>query len=388
LTENTFTSSLLTIEKNEMIPLFERYPLLSSKLPHVSLGEFPTPVQKLDQLGKRIGLDNLFVKRDDLSGKVYGGNKVRKLEFLLGDALSSHVKEVLTFGAAGSNHALATAIYAQKLGLKSISMLVPQPNANYVRRNLLMSCQAGAELHLIPKIAFLPLLANPAVVYQILRHGLQKRLFPEVIPMGGSSPLGAVGFVNAAFELTGQIQRGEISEPDYIYVASGSMGTAAGLILGLRAINSKTRVVAVRVNDQRIVNARGLVKLIRRTNSLLSSLDSSFPRFEFFEHEMDIRHDFFGKQYALGTQKGIEAVAMMEKYGGIKLEGTYTGKAFAAVIEEGKKPDLKNKVPLFWNTYNSRDFSAVIADLDYHRLPGSFHRYFEEEVQPLEREYK
>jgi 1-aminocyclopropane-1-carboxylate deaminase/D-cysteine desulfhydrase-like pyridoxal-dependent ACC family enzyme len=371
-----------------MIPLFERYPLLSSRLPHVSLGEFPTPVHKLDQLGERIGLENLFVKRDDLSGKVYGGNKVRKLEFLLGDALRAHVKEVLNFGAAGSNHALATAIYAQKLGLKSISMLVPQPNTNYVRRNLLMSCQAGAELHMMPSIPFLPLLANPAVVYQILRHGLQKGRCPEVIPMGGSSPLGAVGFVNAAFELKGQIQRGEIPEPDYIYVASGSMGTAAGLILGLRVINSKTRVVAVRVNDQRIVNTRGLVKLIHRTNSLLSSLDSSFPRFSITEQDIDIKHEFFGKQYALCTQEGMEAAAMIERYGGIKLEGTYTGKAFAAVIEEGKKADLKNKVLLFWNTYNSRDFSAAIADLNYHRLPQSFHRYFEEELRPLEREMK
>jgi 1-aminocyclopropane-1-carboxylate deaminase/D-cysteine desulfhydrase-like pyridoxal-dependent ACC family enzyme len=371
-----------------MIPLFENYPLLARKLPYVSLGEFPTPVQNLDQLGERIGLENLFVKRDDMSGKIYGGNKVRKLEFLLGDALRAHVKEVLTFGAAGSNHALATAIYAKQLGLKSISMLAPQPIAHYVRSNLLMSCQAGAELHLIPNIPFISSLANPAVVYQVLRHSLQKGRFPAVIPMGGSSPLGAVGFVNAAFELKWQIQRGEIPEPDYIYVASGSMGTAAGLILGLKATNCKTRVVAVRVNDQRIVNTRGLVKLIHRTNFFLSSLDSSFPRLSIAEHDMNIRHYFFGKQYALCTQEGMEAAAMMERYGGIKLEGTYTGKAFAAIIEEAKKPGLKNKVLLFWNTYNSRDFSAAIANLDYHRLPRSFHRYFEEEVQPLEREFQ
>jgi 1-aminocyclopropane-1-carboxylate deaminase/D-cysteine desulfhydrase-like pyridoxal-dependent ACC family enzyme len=226
------------------------------------------------------------------------------------------------------------------------------------------------------------------VIYQIFRHTLQKRQFPEVISMGGSSPLGAVGFVNAAFELKGQIQRGEIPEPDFIYVASGSMGTAAGLILGLKAITSKTRVVAVRVNNASIVNARGLVKLIHSTNSLLSSLDPSFSRFSFLEQDMDIRHDFFGKQYAFYTPEGMEAMAMMDRHGEIKLEGTYTGKAFAAVIEEGKKPDLKNKVLLFWNTYNSRDFSAAITDLDYHRLPRSFHRYFKEDVQPLERKIK
>jgi 1-aminocyclopropane-1-carboxylate deaminase/D-cysteine desulfhydrase-like pyridoxal-dependent ACC family enzyme len=375
-------------EEKKLIPLFEQYPALANKLPYISLGEFPTLVQQLDQIGKQIRMDNLYIKRDDLSGRVFGGNKIRKLEFILGRVLQTRAKEVLTFGAAGSNHALATAIYAGHLGLKSISMLVPQPNAHYVRRNLLMSYHVGAELHLIPNIPFIPLHANPAVLYQILRHSLRKGQLPKVIPMGGSSPLGAVGFVNAAFELKGQIQRGEIPEPDYIYVASGSLGTAAGLILGLKATNSKTRVVAIRVNSENVVNIQGMARLVRNTNALLSSLDSSFPRLEISEHDLDIRHDFFGRQYARSTLEGMKAGEMMERYGGITLEGTYTGKAFAALIDDSKKPGFKNKTLLFWNTYNSRDFSEAIADLDYYQLPRSFHRYFEEEVQLLEREMK
>ena len=368
-----------------MIPLFETYQLLEQKLPYVSLGEFPTPVQKLDRLGKQLGLDSLFVKRDDLSGKVYGGNKVRKAEFILGEAIHAGAKEVLTFGSAGSNHALATAIYARRLGLKSISMLVPQPNANYIRRNLLMSYHSGAELHLYSPNRFIKATVAPAVLYQLLRHRLKGGQWPRVIPMGGSSPLGGVGYVNAAFELKGQILRGEISEPDYIYIASGSMGTAAGLILGLRALNSKTKVVAVRVNSERFVNLKGLIKLIHKTNSLLSSMDPSFPLLDFSEHDVDIRHSFFGKQYALFTKEGMEAVALMESYGGIKLEGTYTGKAFATLVADAKKSSLRDKVLLFWNTYNSLDFSEAIAAIDYHQLPRRFHRYFEEEIQPLDR---
>jgi 1-aminocyclopropane-1-carboxylate deaminase/D-cysteine desulfhydrase-like pyridoxal-dependent ACC family enzyme len=369
-----------------MIPLFEHYQLLAHKLPHVSLGEFPTPIQKLDQLGGQLGLDNLFIKRDDLSGKLYGGNKIRKLEFTLGNALRTGTKEVLTFGSAGSNHALATTIYARQLGLKSISMLVSQPNAHYVRRNLFMGYHCGAELHLCSKIRFAKPLTTPAVLYQLLRHKLKRGRLPMVIPMGGSSPLGAIGYVNAAFELKGQILRGEIPEPDYIFIASGSMGTAAGLMLGLKAINIKTRVVAVRVNSDNYVNEKGLVKLIYKTNSLLSLLDRSFPRLKFSEHDMDIRHSFFGKQYALFTEDGMEAVTLMERYSGIKLEGTYTGKAFAALIDDVKKSSVRGKVLLFWNTYNSMDFSEDIANIDYHQLPRCFHRYFEEEVQPLERE--
>ena len=232
-----------------------------------------------------------------MSGKVYGGNKIRKLEFTLGDALHINVKNVLTFGAAGSNHALATAIYAKQLGLNSISMLVPQPNAYYVRRNLLMSYHCGAELPLCPNIQFVMPLVTLAALYQLLQHRLKSGRFPKVIPMGGSSPLGAVGFVNAAFELKEQIIKGEIPEPDYIYVASGSMGTAAGLTLGLEVIKSKTRLISVRVNSDKMVNTTGMFKLIKKTNTLLSSLDSSFPRLKFSEYDIDIRNGFFGKQY-------------------------------------------------------------------------------------------
>ncbi len=199
-----------------MIPLFENYQLLADKLPYVSLGEFPTPVQKLDQLGSHLGLNNLFIKRDDLSGKVYGGNKIRKLEFILGEALRTGAKEVMTFGSAGSNHALATAIYARQVGLKSISMLVPQPNAHYVGRNLLMSYRCGAELHMCSNIQFTRPLTTLSVLSQFFLHKLKRGRFPRIIPMGGSSPIGAVGYVNAAFELKGQILRGEIPEPDYI----------------------------------------------------------------------------------------------------------------------------------------------------------------------------
>jgi len=238
-----------------MIPLFMHYPLLGEKLPYVSLGEFPSPVQKLDRLGGDLGINHLYIKRDDLSGKVYGGNKIRKLEFLLDNAVRAGAKEVLTYGSAGSNHCLATAIYAQQLGLRSISMLIPQPNAQYVRRNLLMSHHCGAEFHLHRNRSFVVL----GTMYQLLRHRLKYRRFPQAIPFGGSSPLGVIGFVNAAFELKEQILKGEIPEPDRIYVASGSLGTATGLMLGLRAADLKSRLISVRVTDEKLVNVNRML---------------------------------------------------------------------------------------------------------------------------------
>lgn len=380
----------MTIEKRgEALPLFGQYHLLGEKLPHVSLGEFPTPVQKLERLGAKLDVGYLYIKRDDLSGRLYGGNKPRKLEFILGDAVRSGAKEVLTFGAAGSNHALATAIYAQSLGLRSISMLVPQPNARYVRRNLLMSYYYGAELHSLradlrsPKN--LPL-ALPGTIYQLLSHRLKGGRFPYVIAPGGSSPLGVTGFVNAAFELREQIDNKEMPEPDYIYVACGTMGTAAGLLLGLRAAKLNSRLVAVAVASRVFVNPQKMINLISKTNSLLHSLDRSFPIFEFSRAAVDIRHDYFGKRYALFTEEGMEAVSLMSECEGIRLDGTYTGKALAALIGDSRDGNLRGKSILFWNTLNSRDHPESISSLDYHDLPRCFHRYFQEAVQPLDRD--
>jgi len=372
-----------------VIPVFEQYPLLQEKLAYVSLGEFPTPVQKLERLGAELGISHLYIKRDDLSGKVYGGNKPRKLEFVLGDALRSGAREVITFGGAGSNHALATAIYTQKVGLSSISMLMPQPNAHYIRRNLLMSYYCGAELHScgaeLESAKNIPLVYL-ATLYQFLRHRLKKGRFPKLIPAGGSSPLGVIGFVNAAFELREQIANGEMSEPEYIYVACGTMGTAAGLILGLKVAKLDSQVVSVRVTSEKFVNAKGMIELIDKANSLLSSLDASFLGLDFTAADINIRHDCFGERYALFTKEGMKAVSLMKECEGIKLDGTYTGKALAALIDDAKRGKLSNKAVLFWNTLNSRDFSDAISDIDYHSLPREFHRYFEEKVQPLERD--
>ncbi len=364
-----------------MIPLFERYPLLKEKLPYISLGEFPTPVHKLDRLGEDIGSGHLYVKRDDLSGRFYGGNKVRKLEFLLGKALRSKAREVLAVGYAGSNHCLATAFYAQQLGLKSISMLMLQPNADYVRQNLLMSYYLQAELHHHRNITSNVL----DTVFQLMWHGIKYGRLPQFIPPGGSSPLGTVGFVNASFELKEQISKGEIPEPHYIYVAAGTMGTSAGLILGLKALNLTSRVIPVQIIDEKFINTPKMLKLISATNSLLCSLDSSFPALEFSEEDINIKQGFLGEKYALFTRAGVDAVTRMNNNEGIKLEGTYTGKTLAALIDDVEKQNLSNKVLLFWDTYNSRDFSNAAASVDYHQLPRRFHRYFEEDVQPLDR---
>ena len=359
------------------LALFDRYPRLKETLPHVSLAELPTPVERIEALD----LPQLYVKRDDLSGSVYGGNKLRKLEFLLGDALAQGAKEVLTFGCAGSNHATATALYAQKVGLRSINMLLPQPNAHSVRRNLLLSAAYGAELHFYPSSKVVPI----GVYAQMLEHRRHQGARPVIIPAGGSSPLGTLGYVNAAFELARQVEAGDLPEPSRIYVAAGTLGTSAGLIVGLKAAGLQTVVHAVRVTDERFVNRDRLMNLCRETAEFLRTADAEFPQIEIRESDCLIRHECFGEHYALYTPQSVEAVHLFEDAAHIKLEGTYTGKAAAMLIADAHAGHIQHAPVLFWNTYNSRDVSPLIQDIDYHQLPHHFHRYFEEDVQPLDR---
>jgi len=368
-----------------MKALFERYPRLRDALAHVPLGQWPTPINRLDRLeqdfSEALGEGRLYVKRDDLSATPYGGNKVRKLEFLLGQALRDGRKTVLTFGAAGSNHALATAVYAQQVGLRSISMLVPQPNAQSVRRNLLMSHRVGAELHHCPGMAS----TAAASVRQLIRLRLRDGAYPQIIPPGGTSPLGMVGFVAGAIELHQQIAQGALPEPDCLYAASGTMGTVVGLLLGLAAAGLRTRVIAVRVTDPMYTSMRKARRYFQATNTLLHEADPAFPLLPFPEDQFELRHDFFGKKYALYTEEGVRAVQRMKETEGIALEATYTGKTLAALLADFESGALRDKTALFWNTYNSHDFSAEIDGLDYEALPAAVHRYFEEDVQPLDR---
>ncbi|MBX7258785.1 MAG: pyridoxal-phosphate dependent enzyme [Candidatus Hydrogenedentes bacterium] len=363
-----------------MIPLFEVYPGLEAKLPYLALGEFPTPVTHCEHLGPVLGLDRLYIKRDDISGPVYGGNKVRKLEFLLGKAKAIGAKEVMTFGFAGSNHALCTAIYARQAGLRSISMLLPQVNSKSLQRNLLLGHAFGAELHHYSNRASIAL----GVMSQSLRHRLRTGKSPMVIPAGGSNPIGIAGFVNAAFELREQVMNGELPEPDIIYVAVGSMGSVVGLLIGLKAAEMKTKVAPIRVIDSSLANPAALGKLAEQTLSMLTQQGSDFPRVTIDPADLELREEYYGERYAEYTPECVEAMNLLYDSEGVRLDGTYSGKAMAAVVGDARKGLLKGKTVVFWDTYNSRPIWNKVPMPDYHALPKTLHRYFESNVQPLD----
>ena len=250
-----------------MYALANRFPGLLTTLPRRSLAALPTPVEQAAQLGRQVGLNDLLVKRDDLTAVLYGGNKVRKLEYLLADAQLLDCDTVLTFGAVGSNHALATSIFARELGLQCIAVLTDQAPTPNVSRTLRHHARLGTRLvhatsysnskELSDEIASTHP-GGPELVYRIT--------------WGGSSWLGTVGFVNAALELVEQMESGL---PDVIYVACGTMGTAVGLGLGLSLAGAHTRVEAIQVVPNVVTNPERFQAMHEQTNEQLAARDKS-----------------------------------------------------------------------------------------------------------------
>lgn len=322
------------------------------------------------------------MKRDDLTGKIknglrlYGGNKPRKLEFLLADALKKHSQTIITYGCAGSNHALATAVYAKELNLKSILMLQNQPNSYVVRHNLLLDNIYNAELKFFKdnktrNIATQKIIENDKYSY--------------LIPLGGSNALGTIGFVNAAFELAQQIKNYEIKEPDFIYIATGSCATTAGLLLGIKATGLKSKIVAVCVEPEAEKDEflKNIKNLFIETNQLLNKTDLTFKIYEFTQENLIINKKFCGTEYGLFIPETIEAIKLFKDKENIKLEGTYSAKPIAAIIDDAINSKIKNQTILFWNTYCGIDFSYLTNFSNYKQLPQDFHTYFENDVQPL-----
>jgi len=285
-------------------------------------------------------------------------------------------------GYAGSNHALALAIYADMLGLKCSSFLLPQANAHYVRRNLLACHHHHARLHSCGNYLSLGLGIMGGLINARLRNGT----WPEFIQPGGSSPLGIVGYINAGFELKEQIDAGHLPEPDRIYVPLGSMGTTIGLMLGLKIAGVRSQIIGVRVLEEIFASPWLLRRRYRDTSAFLHKLDPSFPKLDGRLESLEIRNDCLGDGYAQFTAKDVATTKLMREQCGIIMSGTYTAKAFSALVDDATKGILKDKVILFWNTYNSRDLSSLTDGLDYHLLPLGFHRYFEDAVQPLDQE--
>lgn len=300
------------------------------------LGTFPTPVVRARDA---FGMRSLWLKRDDTSGALYGGGKTRKLEFLLADAIERKCAGIATMGGLGSNHALATALYARSVGLDAGLVLLAEPASEEAAAHMRKEKEAGAQIVM--------------GTTQAAAESLARERWPGFawIPAGGTSPLGNLGFVNAGFELAEQIRSGTMPTPHRIYMAMGTMGSAVGLSIGLRASKIDTKVIAVRASNAPTSSIQKLHALHDETIRFLHARDPAFPNVAIDDDGLRIDGAHLGVGYAIATKEGEGATAIAAR-SSLVLEHVYTAKAFAALVSDA--PSLSDRDVLFWVSNDPR----------------------------------
>ena len=314
-------------------------------------------------------MENLWIKRDDMSSAVYVGNKLRKLEFILAAAKQRNAAHIVTFGGIGTNHGLATAIFCEKLGVRCTLLLFCQPVTADVQQNLILMNKFKAET------IYKKSLWNTVVSYYILER--LKHPAAYFVYAGGSNPEGTVGFVNAAFELKAQIKRGEMPEPEVIFCPLGSGGTLAGLALGLQLAGLQTRLKGVRVVASHLgpiqaCTQQTVAKLMNRTYAFLRKRCHRLPALNIRAPE--ILHDYLGEGYGVPTKAADNVTRMLKQREGISLDAAYTSKAFAAVFDYCQHQAKTAGPVLYWHTYSSVDLADQANSVDYHQLPATLQR--------------
>ncbi len=337
-----------------MTLLVERWPRLSA-LPHLTIGTYPTPLAPLPRLSAAFGAE-LWVKRDDLTHPTYGGNKIRKLEFLLAQAMAEGANTIVTTGAVGSHHVLATSLFGARYGFEVHSVLLPQMRSQHVENNIRAGLAAGAIIHPLSHVAMFP----AAVAALVTKLKLQrKRIF--VIGPGGSDASGVLGYIDAGLELGQQLLQAGTREPNVIYVPLGTGGTAAGLAVGLAAAGVMAEIVAVRVTPRSLIRKGMLSALTRGLVQKLRGITDRFPGVaEIAMKNLTIEEGFLGEGYGIPTGVGREATRVALETEGIVLDASYTAKTMAALMMHARGPRRGQRM-IYVHTLNSAPIAPLLA---------------------------
>jgi len=324
------------------------------RFPRVALCHRPTPLEPMHRLADHLGGPRLFVKRDDCTGLATGGNKARKLEFLLADALASGANTIVTVGGVQSNHCRQTAAAAAKLGLKC-ELILPHlsrfGSSTYDSGgNVLLDRLLGAVLHVAPDRESAAAL-TAAVLQQVRDRGDT----PYFIAAGGSTPIGALGYVDAACEIAAQAQERQL-RIDTIVVTTGSSTTHAGLVVGLEGLrrapglDRQTRVLGMSVYHPRDVAQATVRQRAHETAELMAFDDSPDSRAALDENVI-VNDDYLGGGYGEPTNAMVEAVALAARFEGLLVDPVYTGKTLSGLIDLVRRGFFgRDENVVFWHT--------------------------------------
>ena len=305
-----------------------------SRFPRLHFAHLPTPLEPMERISGVLGGPNLWIKRDDCTGLSAGGNKTRKLEFLMADAVEHKTDTIITQGATQSNHARQTTAIAAKLGMECHVLLEDrtgyEDRAYVYNGNVLLDQLHGAKISRHP--ADTDMNAAMEEFAQKLRDDGKS---PYIIPGGGSNEIGALGYVNAAIELTTQANDRSL-RIDHLVHATGSSGTQAGLVLGMEGMNTGIPVYGVGVRAPKQKQEEMVYGLAQRTAEYMGLSPNVVAR-----EKVVANSDYVGDGYGLPTNAMVEAVKMMAQYEGILLDPVYSGKGFSGLIDLIRKGHFK-----------------------------------------------
>jgi L-cysteate sulfo-lyase len=311
--------------------------MLTDKLTRVPIAHLPTPLEPLPRLTAQLGGPELWIKRDDQTGLATGGNKTRKLEFLVADALAQEADTLITCGAAQSNHARQTAAAAAKFGLAG-TLVLRGEEPPQTRGNLLLDRLLGAE---IVWAGEQPLLEKMAQAAEELQAAGRR---PYVVTYGGSDPTGASGYAAAMEELLAQCAERDLHF-DHIVLPTSSGGTQAGTVVGARALEYTGRILGISVDPQADALRRNLAKLATDTAAHLG-LELAFAPEDFA-----VDDGYLGGGYGVVGDLEREAIHTMASAEGVLLDPVYTGRAFGGLLDRIRRGDFRpDERVLFWHT--------------------------------------
>ena len=296
------------------------------KLPRINLGHWPTPLHELSRLSDTLGGPRIFVKRDDLTGLALGGNKCRKLEYVLADAKERGINAVITSGSSQSNFALQMAAAVRKLEMDPYLLLVKGVHTD-VQGNLLLHDILNSTVTILdiddPGEMFTTV---PTKMNELADELRSKGYNPLVIPAGAHTPLGTAGWVNAAEEIGQQLKEQKI-DVQHVIVANGSGSTQSGLVLGFKQLKLPLNVIGISVLYEKTEGIKVVVAEINETARLLGLDVVVTPE------EVTLYDDYIGQGYGIPTRGCIEAIRLVAQTEAIFLDPVYTGKAMAGLID-------------------------------------------------------
>jgi L-cysteate sulfo-lyase len=298
-------------------------------LPRVPLAFLPTPLEFLPALTKHLGGPKIWIKRDDMTGLATGGNKARKLEFLIADALKNKADTLLTFGAVQSNHCRMTAAAACKYGLKSF-LVLSGDKGDRLTGNLLLDEMMGCEYLFLPDFTDESNAESMQLaVFNIVQELSERGRSVYMIPPGGSTPLGDVGYYLAAVEMFNQAREIDL-RIDHIFVAMGSSGTQAGLLAGVKCLDMPATVHGVAVSKKGSLTALGLPPIEQIVNHI-GELIGENPQAK--ADDVVVHYEYYGENYGKSTPECIEAIKLLARLEGLFLDPVYTGKTMAGMLD-------------------------------------------------------